>query len=119
MIRQLEELPVSEVTRYDTTQRYLKEAVCFSGTPRKHPYDREKLVLLTAPFKANTWFFEFRINDIMHAEDMPSIVTEKGESIRMINIWIKKGSFALKIHAFEVDENWVVSEQKHCAGIQK
>lgn len=112
MIRHLEALPVSEVIRYDTTKRYLKETVCFAGTPRKHPYDREKLILITSPFNANTWFFEFRINDIMHAEDQPSIVTESGENIRMVNLWIKKGSFALKIHAFEVNENFVFPERE-------
>ena len=102
MVKHLEALPVSEVIRYDSTKSYLKEAICFSGTPRKHPYDREKLILINAPFNPNTWFYEFGIIDIMHAEDLPSIVTETGENIRMVNLWIRKGSFALKILAFEV-----------------
>ncbi len=100
----LESLPAFDVARYDATRNYRSTAVCFSGAPRKHPYDREKIILIKSPFSSETVFYEFRLSDIIHAEDLPSIVTENGESIRMVNLWIRKKSMALRFQAFEVHE---------------
>lgn len=101
-LKYLASLPVSEITRYDDTMNYLDNSICFSGAPRKHPYDREKILLIRTPFGYRTFFYEFRLADITHAEDMPNIVTENGESVPMVNLWIRKKSPALKIQAFEV-----------------
>ena len=40
--------------------RLLKETnVCFSGSPRKHPYDSDKVILIADPFSANNLYYEF------------------------------------------------------------
>ena len=114
----LESLPVSEVTKYDATQNYIKTSVCFSGAPRKHPYDHEKIILIRSPFSSRTLFYEFRLADITHAEDLPSIVTENGESVRMVNLWIRKGCLALKLQAFEVQADFGEKEDLNDRGAE-
>ena len=36
----------------------------FSGSPRKHPFEDEKLILIADPFTANTFYYEFNARDI-------------------------------------------------------
>jgi hypothetical protein len=105
IMKYLESLPVMEPAKYDSSKSYIHTSVCYSGAPRKHPYDHNKIILVRSPFSSETLFFEFRLADITHAEDLPSIVTESGDSIRMANLWIRKGSLSLKFQAFEVQEN--------------
>ena len=109
----LESLPASEVAKYDATRNYRITSVCYSGAPRKHPYDREKIILIKSPFSSKTIFYEFRLSDIIHAEDLPSIVTENGESVRMVDLWIRKGSLALKFQAFEVNDAQADGAKSH------
>ena len=54
-----------------------KEAVAFTGAPRKHPYDEEKMLLILDPFSANTMFYEFNMENILHVDDMPNVATEE------------------------------------------
>jgi len=102
--------PHYEITRYKS-ENFEKHCIPFSGTPKKHPYDPEKLLLIQNPFSDHTIFFEFKLKDIEHADDLPSIVTEEGESLSMVKIWVKKGSFGLKYYPFEVGENQKISTQ--------
>lgn len=79
------------------------DAVAFVGSPRKHPYDEEKCVLVSAPFDTNPSILEFRIADIVHVDDLPSPVTADGESLPVVKLWIKRGSFGIRYEPFEVD----------------
>ena len=99
----LESLHVHDVVKLPKGGR-TQGAVKFSGMPRKHPYDPEKIILIQSPLSSTTLFYEFRVSDIVHAEDLPNIVNNKGDSIRMVNIWITKGSFGIKMQPFEVDD---------------
>lgn len=98
----LEELPTLDVIKFDPSRRYREEGVLYTGTPRKHPYDHNKIILLQSPFTAEAVFFEFKVADILYMEELPSIVTEQGETIQMVNFWIKKGALALRFQAFFV-----------------
>ena len=49
-------------------------------------------------------FFEFNINDIVHVEELSSIVNEAGESLRIVKIWVKKGSLGLRYEPFVVED---------------
>lgn len=103
MIRKfLEALPFSELTKFDSTQGYKQNSSDFIGAPRKHPYDHNKIILVQSPFTAKTVFFEFSLQDILHIEDLPRIATENGENIRIVKLWIRRGSVALRFQAFEV-----------------
>lgn len=86
----------------------LDSCIPFSGSLRRHPYDSEKVVLIYHAFREDPSFFEFKIEDIKYIEDMPNIVSEKGENLKTYRIWIQKGSLAVRYDAFEVND-------KNCA----
>lgn len=75
----------------------------FSGSPRKHPTEKGRIILIADPFTANTFYYEFRIEDIAFAEELPSITNIDGDSITMARIWVKKQSVAIRCTPFIVD----------------
>ncbi len=93
-----------QIEKYSSHSDYSKECVAFSGAPRKHPHDLDKLILISDPFSSNTIFFEFKIEDIKHMEELPNIVSETGESLNMVKIWVVKGSLGLKYEPFVVED---------------
>lgn len=77
--------------------------VPFTGSLRKHPFDSAKLLLLTAPLTSHTQFLEFSFGDIAGIEEEPNLGSDTGESVTMVKIWVRKGSFGLQYKPFEVD----------------
>lgn len=98
----LDEGPFYEIMKYSEHSDYSKNNVAFTGAPRKHPYDKKKILLISDPFSSNTIFFEFKIADIIHVDELPRIVSEKGESLNLVKIWVKKGSLGLRYEPFVV-----------------
>ena len=80
-----------------------KNHVPFSGSPRKHPYEDRRVILIADPFSDVTYFYEFNIDDIVFVEELPNITSIKGESIPMVRVWVKKKSIALRCAPFIVD----------------
>lgn len=76
------------------------ENVSFTGSPRKHPYDEEKIVLVADPYSTNTFYYEFEKSDIAAVEELASVVDTDGSTIPMIRIWVKKGSVAVRSTPF-------------------
>jgi inorganic pyrophosphatase len=76
----LESEPFFEIQRYKSGPP--QDAVAFVGTPRKHPYDDGKLVLVGDTAAENPGIYEFLVGDVVHAEDLASPVMENGESYR-------------------------------------
>ncbi|MBN2353453.1 MAG: hypothetical protein JXD23_12850 [Spirochaetales bacterium] len=95
---------LNEIVKYSTFADYSKGHVAFSGAPKKHPYDKEKIILILDPFSSHTMFYEFRIADIAHVEELPQMVAESGESLTMVRIWVKKGSFGVRYEPFVVED---------------
>ena len=83
--------------------RDLHTHIPFSGSPRKHPYEDEKLILIADPFTTNTFYYEFKIMDIGFAEELPNMTNIDGDVISMARIWVKKQSVALRCTPFIVD----------------
>lgn len=81
-----------------------QDAVSFIGAPRQHPYDDGKIILITRMAGDAKALFEFRAGDIVYAEDLPTPVTEGGESFRMVKLWVRRGSIGLRYEPFEVAE---------------
>ena len=48
-----------------------KTHVSFSGSPQKHPYDPDKVILIADPFSANNFYYEFSKNDVAYVEELP------------------------------------------------
>lgn len=101
----LETLPHYPVVTYDGVTDYLKTGVSFVGTVRKHPYDKTKIILVSLLDDANSCFFEFKLDDVIHAEDRPQLVSERGETLQRIEIWLRKGAFGIRMEPFVVGEN--------------
>ncbi len=76
------------------------ENVSFTGSPRKHPYDSEKIILVADPYSTNTFYFEFEKGDIAFVEELPNVVDMEGNTLTMIRIWVKKGSVAVRCTPF-------------------
>lgn len=78
--------------------------VTFSGSPRKHPYDSKKVILIADPFSTSTFYYEFRVDDISYVEELPNLVNLDGDTITMARIWVKKMSIALRCAPFIVED---------------
>jgi len=102
--RYLETQPLYDLVKYDRRPELASEAISFIGAPRKHPYDDSKLLLITEPFSSDTEFFEFQTDDIVYYEERPNISTESGESLFIVQIWVRKGSLGIQYHPFEVSD---------------
>jgi inorganic pyrophosphatase len=78
--------------------------VPFTGSPLKHPYDPQKVVLVPDPYSSSPFYYEFKSNDITFAEKLPSIVNIEGKSIVMVRFWVKKMSLGMLCTPFLVEE---------------
>jgi hypothetical protein len=106
-IEQLDEEPLSEMVRYRSGSP--KDAVAFSGTLRKHPYDGDKCILFSdragsEASGSSPAILEFRKVDIKAVEELPSLVDETGHSRPLMRLWIRRGSLGVRYEPFEVDE---------------
>lgn len=81
-----------------------QDAVAFVGTLRKHPYDPEKCLIIADPSGGEPAVFEFRLADVLSAEELPSPVDETGQSRSVARLWVRRGSYGIRYEPFEVDE---------------
>lgn len=81
-----------------------KTHVPFSGSPQRHPYDADKIILITDPFSSNTVYYEFNTEDIACLEELSNIVDINGKAITMVRIWIKKLSIGIRSAPFLVED---------------
>ncbi len=93
---------LSEIIRYDRDAQYERETVSYKGTVRKHPYDRNKFLLITNPGDEDAHFYEFRIVDVVRAMDIRQVVNTSGETVQLVELLVKKGSHAIEMKPFEV-----------------
>ena len=78
--------------------------VSFSGAPKKHPYDKDKIILVADPFSTHTLYYEFNKDDISYLEERPNLVNLDGETITMVRIWVKKMSIGIRCSPFIVED---------------
>jgi hypothetical protein len=79
-----------------------KSNVSFSGSPQKHPYDADKVILVVDPYCSNTFYYEFNKADITFVEELPNIVNLYGDVFPMVRIWVRKMSVAVRSTPFVV-----------------
>ncbi|MDD9302362.1 MAG: inorganic pyrophosphatase Ppa [Desulfobacter sp.] len=93
-----------EIQAYGKDQNIDKNThIPFSGSPRKHPYDPERFILVADPFTDNTFYYEFKIADIGFAEELPNMTNINGEAVPMARIWVVKQSVGIRSTPFVVD----------------
>ena len=98
----LESLPLNKIARYPDGPP--KNGVAFTGYPQQHPAEKNKLILVYEPLGENPAVLEFMVDDILYVEDIPQAVTETGEGIPLVKLWIRKGALGMLLEPFEVDE---------------
>jgi inorganic pyrophosphatase len=81
-----------------------KTHVPYSGSPQKHPYDKNRIILVADPFSTNAFYYEFKARDIDFIEEIASIVTIEGETVNMARLWVKKKSVGIRSTPFVVED---------------
>jgi len=81
-----------------------KNCSSFYGSPKKHPYGKERVILVADPFGEHTFYYDFKLKDIQSIEEQPRITNPDGGSISMVRLWIKKGSIGLQCTPFSVGQ---------------
>jgi hypothetical protein len=75
----------------------------FCGSPRRHPRDPEKIILIVNPLSPYAFYYEFRCADVSYAERLLTLVNAEGETILMARIWVKHGSVGVRSIPFFVE----------------
>jgi hypothetical protein len=98
----LEMLPVSSIAKY--TRGEPGDGLPFSGYPRAHPSEKNKLILVNDPLGPEPIALEFKLEDIIFVEEIPSAVTEAGEGVPLVKLWVKRGAIGMILEPFEVND---------------
>jgi hypothetical protein len=98
----LETLPLEEIAKYSGGRP--KDAVPFTGYPRQHPSEKNKLILVNDPLGENLSILEFKLEDVLFIEDVHSAVTETGETAPLVRLWVRKGAHGVILEPFEVSD---------------
>ena len=85
-------------------ERLRQVAVAFTGAPRKHSRDPDKVLLVIDPFSQQGFIYEFRAADLVYAEELPNLAMSDGSTVSMARLWVRKGSRALKLEPFLVED---------------
>jgi len=101
-INYLEMLPLNSIAKYAKGQP--NDGVSFTGYPRAHPSEKNKLILVNDPLGNEPTVLEFKLEDVLFVEEVPSAVTEAGEGIPMIKLWIQRGAVGMILEPFEVND---------------
>ena len=94
-----------EIKTYESSKGskdLIRTHVSFYGSPLRHPYDPEKIFLVSDPFSPHPFYYEFRSQDISYVERLPSLVNLDGETVIMARIWVKKKSVGVRCSPFLV-----------------
>jgi hypothetical protein len=101
-ISYLETLPLSKIAKFPEGPP--PNTVPFMGYPRQHPSEKKKLLLVYDPLGVNPALMEFMVEDVLYVEDSPQAVTESGEGIPLVKIWVRKGARGVMLEPFEVQD---------------
>lgn len=101
-VKEYDTLEITKFKRPKDIKRLKESHVAFTGSPRKHPYDAYKVVLIADPYSRSNSYYEFQINDIAFVEELPNLSTMEEEIIPMVRIWVRKNSIAVHCIPFLV-----------------
>ena len=99
----LESLPINKIAKY--SEGHQKSALPFIGYPKQHPTEKNKIILIYDPLGNSPAVLEFKLDDILHVEEVSQAVTEKGEGIPLIKLWIRRGAHGMFLEPFEVGDS--------------
>ena len=99
----LEYMPLNEIMKYSGTLP--KGGIHFTGYPQQHPTEKNKLILVHDPLGDNPALLELKLDDVLYVEEAKQAVTEKGEGIPLVKLWIRKGARGMLLEPFEVNDS--------------
>lgn len=79
-----------------------KTHIAFTGTPQKHHYDPDKVILVTDPYSSNISYYEFCTQDISFVEELVNSVDMNGQTVPIMRLWVKKESIGIRSTPFVV-----------------
>jgi len=89
-----------EIELYKKPPSFTANHVSFEGTPRKHPYTSDRVILIAKPFCQDVCYYEFKFSDVEGMEELSNVVDQDGNSLPVVRIWVKKGRVAIKSAPF-------------------
>ncbi len=101
-LKYLTTIQMNEIIKYEASKDYEKKCIPFSGNPRKHPYDKNRMILIMESHDDKTIFHDFKLSDIAHITELPSISKGEGGSLRQIQLWIKKNGWIIRSEAYKI-----------------
>ncbi|MFZ5572754.1 MAG: inorganic pyrophosphatase Ppa [Thermodesulfobacteriota bacterium] len=104
ILAQKEKFEIQAYGKPQGIQELRKHHIPFSGSPRKHPYDNNHVILVADPYSSASFYYEFRASDIACVEELPHIVNPDGEAVHMVRVWVKKRSVGLRCTPFLVED---------------
>lgn len=104
LIKDIQTLAVTKYKKPKDLKNLNSMHVAFSGSPRKHPYDAQKIVLVSDPFSRNNQYYEFKTKDISYVEELPNIVSTDDEVMPMVRVWVRKKSIGIRCTPFWVED---------------
>jgi inorganic pyrophosphatase len=107
----LEMLPLSGIAKYSGAPP--KDALPFAGFPRQHPSEKNKLLLVHDPLGQIPTVLEFKLEDILYVEDIPSAVTEDGDGIPLVKLWVRRKAHGVILEPFEVNSPIQFANKSH------
>lgn len=93
-----------EVDTYKLSHNFRENHISFTGAPEKHPYADDKIILIQDPFSTNVSYYEFAATDIAGVEELPSLATIEGTSVKMCRVWVRRGSIGVRSVPFVVED---------------
>ena len=105
--QEAEKFQIEAYKRPRDLQVLRKNHISFTGSPKKHPYDSDKVILIADPFSSNNLYYEFNKDDISYVEELPNLVNLDGEAISVVRVWVKKLSVAIRCTPFIVEDTRV------------
>jgi inorganic pyrophosphatase len=99
-----EKFEIQAYKRPKSFKDLMKTHVAFTGSPRKHPFDPKRVVLVSDPYSRNAYYYEFHTADISYVEELPNLVNVDGETVLMVRVWIKKKSIGVRSTPFIVGD---------------
>ena len=104
LIKEFQTLEITKYRRPKDIGNLKKTYVAFTGSPRKHPYDTRKIILVSDPYSRSNHYYEFSTDDIAYVEELPNIVNIDEEVIPIVRIWVRKSSIGIRCIPFWVED---------------
>lgn len=104
LLKQAEKFEIETYQKPKDPKLLVGSHMPFSGSPHKHPYDKDKMILVVDPYYTPTFYYEFNKKDIGYIEELPNLVNLEGEVFCMVRIWVKKMSIAVRCTPFIVGD---------------